>query len=1273
MLLKSLDLHGFKSFAEKTRFEFHDGVTGIVGPNGCGKSNVVDAIRWVLGETSAKALRGGEMADVIFNGTESRKAHGMAEVVLTLGDCEDALGTDFNEVAIARRVYRDGKGEYLLNGKLCRLKDIHNLFMDTGIGRTAYSIMEQGKIDMLLSSKPEDRRAVFEEAAGITKFKSQKKEALRKLEYTEANLIRVVDIIEEVKRQMNTLNRQAQKAKRFEALFDDVKVLDTHFSHRQHAEFVGERSEFETSVNALVQEHEELEERIADSEREVSALREALSSIEALLSSKREELIRVQNQRHSAENRIEFNEERRVELEGLIAQHETDITGNKGRLTERESELSSTNDLLAASETSLARLREQLASLQEQYLQRKAEKNSLEESLQSFQEALRDRENAIVQAEAQLEGHNERISSTEGRKLRLAEDVARLENEQASKDGERSTLAADFEAKGRALDEARRSLAVVEDEFRGAEGRLSSLSEEVSVLHRRLAEKQSRLEVVKQLVETGEGLESGTQAVMQGLDNPEFFRNGVRGLLSGFLDVEPGSIAAIEAAIGVELQTIVVTGPEIAESIVNTLRHGELGSARVVPEVWSTPAPSSQIEALPEGAIAWAIDRVTPHERVRGLVSRLLEQVLIAPDLETALRLRTEVPSGVAIAGQDGSFISREGIIHGGAGDKETSSMLHRQQEIRELESDVSELEDEHRSKEESLNRLRSEVESLRGRREEQREAVQQAQVAVSTFQGQVSLVERELDQLSVRLGSARDEQASAETVTDELTHQLEGLRQAKAEAGATLESVRGEIQAAESGLAEAVRREAEASELLNEQRTSIAVEARSYQSLQEQKEPLAARLEELHEAIERRREEIESHRQRIAASAQENESLTNEIAGLSEKTNALEGAIESLGREREVEAGKVGEAESAVSQLRRDLTQNTEQKGQEEVKITQISLRLENLVEAVAQRYQVNLDGFEPDAHRLLAAIESQKKASSRRQKRRATMEAKAGAQTEPMEFEDSAEAENGSGVELEADLENEVEETSIPSEESGPDWDFVGENLPELRQRLDGMGPVNLDAIQEFTELEERYQFLEKEHADLTNSKEELHRIIAKINRETKEMFATTFEQVRTNFRQTFRQLFGDKGRADLVLVDDEDPLESGIDVIAKPPGKKLQSITLLSGGERSMTAVALLFSIYMVKPSPFCVLDELDAPLDDANIGRFLGMLEGFIRDSQFVIVTHNRRTMHRCDVLYGVTMEEFGVSKRIGMKFHDADEVVGNEDNARAESLEKTKGA
>ena len=332
MHLKSLKLHGFKSFANRTEFEFHPGVTGVVGPNGCGKSNVVDAIRWVLGETSAKALRGGEMADVIFNGTDKRKPVGMAEVTLTLTDCEESLGVEYNEVALTRRVFRDGKSEYRLNGTVCRLKDIHELLMDTGIGRTAYSIMEQGKIDLLLSSKPEDRRTVFEEAAGITKFKSQKKEALRKLDYTEANLLRVNDIIEEVKRQINSVNRQASKARRYKELLVDVSTLDTHYSHRKYEELDAERSELKTSITSLLNEVSEQQKSIGSKEQDIIVAREALTSLDSEIGKSREELIGKQNKINSSKSRIQFNEERQSELNDLISQNSTDIKKLKKRL-----------------------------------------------------------------------------------------------------------------------------------------------------------------------------------------------------------------------------------------------------------------------------------------------------------------------------------------------------------------------------------------------------------------------------------------------------------------------------------------------------------------------------------------------------------------------------------------------------------------------------------------------------------------------------------------------------------------------------------------------------------------------------------------------------------------------------------------------------------------------------------------------------------------------------------------------------------------------------
>ena len=421
MRLKSLKLHGFKSFANRTEFEFHPGVTGVVGPNGCGKSNVVDAIRWVLGETSAKALRGGEMADVIFNGTDKRKPVGMAEVTLTLSDCEDALGLDFNEVALTRRVFRDGKSEYRLNGNICRLKDIHELLMDTGIGRTAYSIMEQGKIDLLLSSRPEDRRTVFEEAAGITKFKSQKREALRKLEYTEANLLRVTDIIEEVKRQINSLNRQASKARRYQELLVDVKTLDTHFSHRKFEEFDAERSELNTSIQSLSGEISESQNSISEKEQAIINARNSLSSLEGDISKRREQLLDNQNKINSSKSRIEFNNERQAELDNLITQNSEDISKTQETLSKEKTELDSTSESLLRITENLDHQKQQLRDHEKKTADLREKRSDLELNLQEISESKATQLAQLAQVKAELgsfssmsETDNERINQIVG-------------------------------------------------------------------------------------------------------------------------------------------------------------------------------------------------------------------------------------------------------------------------------------------------------------------------------------------------------------------------------------------------------------------------------------------------------------------------------------------------------------------------------------------------------------------------------------------------------------------------------------------------------------------------------------------------------------------------------------------------------------------------------------------------------------------------------------------------------------------------------------------
>jgi chromosome segregation protein len=517
---------------------------------------------------------------------------------------------------------------------------------------------------------------------------------------------------------------------------------------------------------------------------------------------------------------------------------------------------------------------------------------------------------------------------------------------------------------------------------------------------------------------------------------------------------------------------------------------------------------------------------------------------------------------------------------------------------------------------------------------------LQSATITHSTLEGKKSLLEREREGLESKLLNMQQEQNGLLRRQENAETKLQTLKDSEQDLNSSIESMNLQISGIESSAEEAKRQEIDSIELLSELRTAMAVEEKSQQSLQEQKAPITERMSGLESAISRRVSEVTSYKERIEQSKTENVSLVDQISSLNQQLQSLDTALEEVTNQRESRAENVGNAENTLRDARRKIAKLTEQKGKEEVKKTQIDLRIESLCSTIRQRYSLDLDHFNPDSHTLLCAIEDQKKSRSLREKRRAAKETK-------LESDIDADQENDQSIDEKVSS-NTQSIPQIPGEDQ-PDWDFVESVIDELKQKLDSMGPVNIEAIEEFESLQERYDFLNKEHNDLTSSKDSLHKVINKINRETKNRFADTFEEIRKNFSIVFKELFGESARANLIMLDESDPLESGIDIIAKPPGKKPQSITLLSGGERAMTAVALLFSIYMVKPSPFCVLDELDAPLDESNIGRFIKLLDRFTKESQFVIVTHNKRTMSRCEVMYGVTQEEFGVSQLIGMKF------------------------
>ncbi len=673
MYLKTLEIHGFKSFADKTVFEFAKGVTGIVGPNGCGKSNVVDAIRWVLGETSAKALRGGEMADVIFNGTEKRKPLGMAEVTLTMGDCEEALKVDYNEVSLTRRVFRDGRSEYRINGTLCRLKDIHDMLMDTGIGRTAYSIMAQGQIDQILSSKPEERRAVFEEAAGITKFKREKKEALRKLEFTEANLLRVSDVLAEQERRMNSLRRQVAKARRYQALAADTRVLDSHLGHRKFVELTAERDELVVSIRGLEVRDTELEMQLPAKEEAVAEARAAARVFEGELAELRHRLNEHRNSLTSASGRMAFNDERKSELESRIRQNHEDIAETREKLAKQEFEFTAANESLDQLSRIIAEKEIQLAEQETRTQGTKDERNRIEAALRETRGEANRAQTIIASTQAKIESSLAQLEGNRERSRQLADEEQRLSLEMEESRAEQARIAGEVESTGSMLGQLEESFQIAERTYQHTRGDLDAARVAAVDSNKLLAQRSARFDAVRQLVESGEGFEKGTQNVLKGLGQPDTFKPGIHGVLASFIEAENTCARAIEAALGNHLQAVLVQDQAMAEAVIARLTEKQLGIAAVLPETFIGHSTGTQMEALPEGATAWALDRVKSDKRISNVIERLLDKVLIVPNQATALRLRSAHP-GVTFVTQAGVILTGEGMLRGGAGAEGTTS-----------------------------------------------------------------------------------------------------------------------------------------------------------------------------------------------------------------------------------------------------------------------------------------------------------------------------------------------------------------------------------------------------------------------------------------------------------------------------------------------------------------------------------------------------------------------------------------------------------------------
>jgi chromosome segregation protein len=1212
MQLQSLELFGFKSFADKTVFNFHEGVTAIVGPNGCGKSNVLDAVRWVLGEQSAKALRGGEMADVIFSGTDSRKAVGYAEVSLTFTDCATDLGVDWHEVRVTRRVYRDGLSEYLLNKTVCRLKDIHSLFADTGVGRSAYSIMEQGRIDQILSSRPEDRRMVFEEAAGITKYKGQKREAMRKLEATEANLLRLGDIIKEVKRQIGSLQRQAGKARRYQALLADLQVLDTHHSRAQLDSLQAELEQSRESARRFDKEQKAAEHEIEEHENQVATQRGKLEEVDARINEARAEVQRLQNQIASHHSRIEFNRERAQELATLIERYELDVKTAEAKRAQQETEIHDTDVLLSETEHLLEAKRTELAELTEHAAEVRREREEHERELQALELAIAKAENRLADLETDIAGTMKRRTATEPRLRELEASLGKAAAAAAlvaSKLSETRTTAEEHNA---ALQDLAAQTPAAEEELGRQQQLLREAEGALMASDRALAERQSRLEILQQLNAEGAGLTEGSQAVLRGLDDPARILPALSGALASLIEVDDEFIPAIEAALGRNRHAIVLQNDGLAGEIIATVTARRLGHTALIAPELNLGAPAVA-QKLPPGALGWATEKIHAPADLEPLVRHLLGDVALVGDLEQAQQLKKKFPA-IAFATLNGDLVSTKGVIYGGRVNEETSSVFARKAQIASLAADHHALlEDQqnlHRKREDIQRRLEAATEHLEDIRE-QHQAVRGDYSAIAL---QVTALDRELHEAKRKVDAFEWERTTLDQQMNSSAERIAQLERDSATQRSFLEEARERQRALQSMVETARLRDEQASEQLSELRLAVATERQRHEGLRSQREPMTTRQQELAELITSRRADIANYQSRREQQSAETKTAERSIEDNGAELSRAESAVAEVAATRAAHLTDVNTLESDLRGRRKALSELHEAQGKEEVRQTQRQLKIESLAEHVMRRYQVDLREFAPDRYAFSKTFGAQIKQRGK------------------------------SEIETAEDNDATFDEAQLR------------EIIEQLTRQLDAMGPVNLDAVHEYDELEERHTFLETQNADLTNSRRELLDVITRINQTTEKLFAETFAQVRINFREMFGELFGG-GRADLVLLDENDALNCGIDIIAKPPGKQLQSVSLLSGGERAMTAVALLFAIYMVRPSPFCVLDEMDAPLDESNINRFIRVLDRFVAQSQFIIITHNKRTIAKADILYGVTMEERGISKLVGMRLTEAKEEGG----------------
>ena len=1183
MYLKRLEVQGFKSFADKTILEFRPGITGVIGPNGSGKSNISDAIRWILGEQSMKSLRGSKTQDIIFAGTQNRKSLGFAEASLVFDNTDGALPIEFSEVTITRKIYRSGETGYYINKTACRLKDVIELFMDTGIGRDGYSIIGQGKVDEILSNKSEDRRHIFEEAAGIVKYRARKEETEKKLEQTKLNLLRINDIIIEIEGNLEPLQLQSDKAKKYLNLKEELKNIEIGL-------FIYNIDKYKKDLEALAQDEDIMKSTLNQEEGK-------LEKIKILKEELKDEIDEITTKIEEMQN-IGFESQKKIEQ-------------CNSNINVAEAKIQSNKEIAERNKIEISELQEKIASLKSDIEQKESRKSNLKENKAKFENELKEKEEELAKLTAKLsskelemEEIKKIIEKNTDRKYELQAEISKKQANIENLEKRKNQLNQEISSQTLEIDRIRIKKEDIAREFNETESNRNNILKKIEEIRKQKNEittkikefeiqianltnemrmKTSRYNFLVETEKEKEGYIKSVKSLLIDCEKAKELGKGMHGVLANIIDVPKEYQTAIEMCLGASLQNIVTETEEDAKKLIEHLRVNNLGRASFLPITSVKGKKLDNIKGKKDGVIGIACDLIKFDKKYEQIVLNLLGRTVIVDNMQNAIKLSKENNYSFRIITLEGDVINPSGAITGGSVAKKTVNILGRSKEIEELSKEINDIKTKISKLEKSKEEYEDSSEDVLEEAEHLEKQLQEIEISYATEKQRVESIDENIQTIRDRINKQKEEVLKSEENKKELLNSKELDEQEMSKISKENE----EKQSIIDEFANSNKDSQTYIDNLNEDITDLKISVSSFNESE-------MSIEEMSEMINK---EIETHTKNVEIKKAQIEK--------DEKENIeLEKQIEETKKQIEEIKFQVSNSGENIEKLKKDRVSKNEKLTKKEDEQTDEFKVIEDL-KAQVTKLEVKKSKIEEDITEIINKM-----------------------------WEEYELTPNNAG--------------NYPMPEN---VQLTQRKVNNLRTDIRELGSVNVDSIEEYKNLKQRYDFMCEQRLDLESTMAKLNKVIAEMLDVMKTQFKEKFEIINKNFGEVFKELFGG-GMAEVSLTDENNILESGIEINAQPPGKKLQSMLLLSGGERAFTAIALLFAILKINPAPFCVLDEIEAALDDVNVYRYAEYLKKFAKDTQFLVITHRKGTMEAADTIYGVTMEEKGISKLLSMKLKEA---------------------